>query len=694
MADVLTENIRNIAVIGHNGTGKTSLCDALLYEANAVKRFGKVDDGTSVFDYSDEEINRKISISNSLAQFEYNNKRINLIDTPGYADFIGEPISALRAVDIVVSVIDAVEGIQFTTIKLLKIAQKNNLSKVLFVNKMDKENANYDDAINKVKDVVKTGVMPLTIPIKEGGEIKGVINVFENKAYFLKGEHVQVTDIPDNLKVESEDYRLKMIEAIAESKDSLMEKYFDKGTLSEDDIHNGLKEGILNGSITPVFSGVAEHNIGIHSLLDFIDSSSPSPADRDTVKAVKVGSNEEIECKEDPKVSLKAFVFKTETEPHVGELNFVRIFSGTLNYGDEFYNSTKDVIEKAGQINYLIGKDKKDVKKLIAGDIGVLLKLKKTNVGDTICASSDKVKFPEIEFPYPLLNIAIKAKSKADEDKLSGSLHKLLEEDPTINVNVDSELKQTIISGMGEIQLNIFISNLKNKYNVEVELEDPKIPYRETIKSASEAQGKYKKQTGGRGQYGDCWLKIEPLPSDSKENFEFVNKIVGGSIPGKYIPSVEKGVKETLTKGVLAGYPIIKVKATVYDGSYHNVDSSDIAFQIAGSMAFKKASDSAKLTLLEPVMKLKVYSPETYMGDIMSDLNSRRGKIIGMEDQAGLKIINAYVPQAELNKYINELKSITQGSGTFESGFARYDEVPFELSKKIIEEVKKEKEEG
>ncbi|MBU1076311.1 MAG: elongation factor G [Spirochaetes bacterium] len=695
MADITTENIRNIALIGHNGTGKTSLADALLYEAKAVSRLGKVDDGSSVFDYTEEEIERKISISNSLAQFMYNSKKINLVDTPGYTDFIGEPIAALRGVDIIVDVIDAAMGIQFTSLKLLKEAQKHNLSKILFINKMDKENADYDQALNKIKDVIKTGVMPLTIPIREGKEIKGVINVFENKAYYINGDKVETKEIPENLKGTADEYRLKMVEAIAETKDSLMEKYFEQGSISEEEISSGLKQGVLNGTITPVFSGVANRDIGVHSLLNFIEISSPSPADRIPVKAFKADGKTEVECKADSSAPVKAFIFKTEAESHVGELNFVRVFSGTINYGEEYYNTNKDVSEKIGQINSIVGKDKKEIKKLIAGDIGVLLKLKKTHIGNTLCSASDKVKFPDIEFPYPLLDIAIKAKTKADEDKLSSSLHKMLEADPTIKINVDSELKQTIISGMGEVQINIFLNNLKNKYGVNVITEDTKIPYRETIKKASEAQGKYKKQTGGRGQYGDCWLKIEPLTTtNGSEDFEFVNKIVGGSIPGKYIPSIEKGVRETLLKGFLAGYPIIKVKATVFDGSYHNVDSSDIAFQIAGSMAFKIAAESAKAVLLEPIMRIKVYSPDKYMGDIMSDLNSRRGKILGMEDQAGLKIINAHVPQSEMNKYINELKSITQGSGTYESAFDHYSEVPHDVSQKIIELAKKEKEEA
>lgn len=691
MADVLSENIRNVAIIGHNNTGKTTLADAILFEANVSKRFGKVDEGTSVFDYSPEEIERKITISSSLAQFEYNGKKINLIDTPGYMDFIGEPISILRAVDSVIVVISSIEGIVFNTIKLLNEATKDKLSKIIFINKLDKENSHYDEALASIKDVVKKGVMPLTVPIREGNVLKGVLNIFENKCYLVKGDKVETSEVPDNLKSTYENYRLQMVEAIAETKDELMEKYFAQGALSEDEINNGLKNGIMNGAITPVFAGSAIGNVGLHAVLDFIAREVPSPADRDNVKVMHLSDKSEIICKADPKEPLRAFVFKTQTEPHVGELNFVRVFSGEINYGAEVYNVNKDFSEKIGLINNLVGKEKKEVKKVTAGDIAVLVKLKKTAVGDTLCSEKDKYKFDAIEFPRPLLDIAIKAKTKADEDKLSGSLHKLMEEDPTLRISVDPELKQTIISAMGETQVNIFIANLKNKYQVDVEFEKPKIPYRETIKKKAQAQGKYKKQTGGRGQYGDCWLEIEPLPLSGKEDFIFDNKIVGGSIPGKYIPSVEKGVRDLLTKGILAGYPLIKIRTAVYDGSYHTVDSSDIAFQIAGSMAFKNASADASLILLEPILKVKIYSPDAYMGDIMSDLNSRRGKILGMDEESGLKVINANVPQAEMHKYINDLKSMTQGSGVFESAFDHYEEVPRELSQKIIEAAKKEK---
>lgn len=693
MAGIKPEDIRNIVVLGHSSCGKTSLSDAILFNAKVVTRFGKVEDGTSVLDYLDEEVKRKLSISTALAQFSYKNKKINLLDTPGYVDFIGEPISAIRAADIAVIVIDGVEGVQFGTIKLIKEADKSQLSKIVFINKLDKENSDFEKVMEKLKNILKKGLTPVTIPVKENKKLTGIINVFENKFYKSTDGKEDKADIPENYKSIAEEYRIKMIEAIAETDDTLMEKYFDQGTLPDEDIKSGFIKGIVNGAIIPIFAGSALLNAGINSLLEFITDSAPSPVDRQPVKATLLEHKKDIECKAEPTALLKAFVFKTQTEPHIGELNFVRVFSGTLRNGDEVYNSVKDTSEKIGQINFLFGKEKKETKEVTAGDIGVLVKLKETSVGDTLCDPKERVKFASIDFPTPLLEIAIIPKTKADQEKLSTSLHKLLEEDPTVKIKVDPELKQTILSGMGEIQLNIFISNLKNKYNVNVDIERPKVPYRETIKKRAKAQGKYKRQTGGRGQYGDCWIEIEPLPLNSENDFEFVDKIVGGVIPSKYIPAVEKGVKEAMGKGILANYPVIKVRATVYDGSFHPVDSSDIAFQIAGSLAFKNAAADANLVLLEPIMKLKIFTPEEYMGDVISDLNSRRGKILGMDDEAGVKVIHAYVPEAELYKYINDLKSITQGSGTFEKEFSHYEEVPPDISQKIIEQRKKEAEE-
>ncbi|MBN1897464.1 MAG: elongation factor G [Spirochaetes bacterium] len=691
MAEV--KDIRNIVVLGHSSCGKTSLSDAILFNADIVSRQGKVDDGTSVLDYSDEEIDRKISISTSLAQFAFEGKQINLLDTPGYVDFIGEPISALRAADIALVVVDGIEKVQFGTIKMVKEADQVGLSKIVFINKLDKENADYDQVIENLKAIAK-GLTPVTIPVKESQKLIGVINIFENNFYSAKDGKVQKSDIPENLKSNASNYRTKMIEAIAETDDALTEKYLNKGALSEEEIKSGFIKGIGSGAIVPVFAGSAILNTGVHSLLEFIVNSAPSPLDRKPVKVKLDGKDEQVECKVDPSSGLKAFIFKTQTEAHIGQLNFVRVFSGSMNTGEEIYNVTKNSSEKIGQMYNLFGKERKEVKSISAGDIAVIVKLKGTSVGDTLCRSKEKVLFPKINFPTPLLEIAIIPQTKADQEKMSTSLHKMLEEDPTIKVKIDAELKQTIVSGMGEIQLNIFISNLKNKYNVNVETENPKVHYRETIKKKSSAQGKYKKQTGGRGQFGDCWIELEPLSMNNGGDFEFVDKIVGGAIPNKYIPAVEKGVKEALQKGLLAHFPVIKIKATVFDGSYHSVDSSDIAFQIAGSMAVKNAAEGAKPVLLEPIMKLKIFTPDDYMGDIMSDLNSRRGKILGMDEEAGVKVIRANVPEAELAKYINDLKSITQGSGTFEKEFSHYEQVPPDLSQKIITQRQKESEES
>jgi len=690
MLEITPSDIRNIILLGQSASGKTSVAEAILYSAGVTSRLGKVDEGNSIMDYLEEEIKRKLSISTSLAQFYFKNKKINLIDTPGYVDFIGEPISAIRAADVSLLVVDAVSGIRFTTLKLIKEAEKFELPQIIFINKLDKENANFESTLEKLKEIYKKDLTLMTFPYKENGQIKGVISIYEGVIYKNSDNKIERIEIPENLKSEFEKYRTKLIESISEADDKLLEKYLESGTLSEEEIKNGFNKALKDSKIFPVFCGSAFFNIGFLPLLQFFIDSVPSPVERKNIKALNISKNDYEEVKADINSPFKGFIFKTLTEPHVGELNFIRVFSGILRSGDEVYNSTKDVNEKIGQINFHLGKEKKEAKEIIAGDIGVLVKLKSTTVSDTLCDPKEKVRFDKIEFPKPLLEIAIVPKSKADEDKLSTSIHKLMDEDPTIKIRVDNELKQTIVSGMGEIQLDIFISNLKNKFNVQVETERPKVAYRETIKKKAKAQGKYKRQTGGRGQYGDCWVELEPLPLNSENDFEFVDKIFGGAIPAKYIPAVEKGIREAMSKGVLANYPVIKVRAILYDGSFHPVDSSDIAFQIAGSLAFKNAASQANPVLLEPIMKLKIYIPEEYMGDVISDLNSKRAKILGMSDQAGLKVIEAYVPEAELYQYINVLKSITQGSGSFEKSFDHYEEVPFELSKRIIEARQKE----
>ncbi len=687
------ESIRNIVVIGQSSSGKTSLLETILFNAKITTRIGKTDDGSSVLDYLDEEVKRKMSISLSLAQFEYKKVKYNFIDTPGYVDFIGEPISAMYAGDVALIVVDGVEGIHFHTTKLVDFAEKRGLAKILFINKMDKENANYDTIVENFRKHYSVSLPVITIPVKEGNEIKGVINLIEDKYYKIEGNEIKIEDIPDSEKSNIEEAKTKMIESIAETDESLMEKYFDAGTLEKEEMIKGIKKAMAEGGLIPVFTGSALFNIGALSLLEFIGECAPSPADRKPVKALKPDTNEEIECKPSVDEPLKALVFKTFAESHIGELNFVRVFSGKLENGMEVYNSTKETTEKIGQMFQFVGKERKEVKSIEAGDICALVKLKQTSAGDTLCDKNNPVKFPPIEYPKPLLDIAIVPKTKADQDKLSTSIHKLMEEEPTIKIKIDPELKQTIISGMGEIQLTIFINKLKEKYNVNVETARPKVPYRETIKKKAQAQGKYKRQTGGRGQYGDCWIEVEPLPINGDKDFEFIDNIVGGVIPAKYIPAVEKGVKEAMSKGILAGYPVIKVKVRLYDGSFHPVDSSDIAFQIAGSLAFKNAATQASPVLLEPVYKVKIYAPDNYVGDIMSDLNSRRGKILGMDKEKGLTVINAYIPQAEMYKYINVLKSITQGSGTYEAEFDHYEEVPHDIAQKIIEEAQKEKEE-
>ena len=682
-----TQDIRNIAILGHNSTGKTSLIDALAFQAKASTRLGKVSEGTSISDFLPDEIEKKYSIATSVVTFEYKEKKLNFLDTPGYLDFVGESISALRAADIALIVVGAGEGVHFLTKKFIKEANKDNLGKVFFVNKLDKENTSFDAVFAEIKESIKTGAVPMELPIGEGSNFKGVVNLITQKAFEYtddKGTFKEIP-IPEDMKEKVEEYRLKMIEGIAEGDDALIEKYFDTGSLSEQEIHDGLINGLVKGKISAILCGSAEKNIGMHSLLEIIDFYMPSPADRKTITVLDSESGEETTLNVDITAPLSALVFKSTTESHVGDVNYLRIFTGDLKTGMELKNITKESTERVGQIFISKGKDRKEINEVVAGDICVLVKLKNTSVGDSLCDTKHHVKFSSIDFPKPIMDLAISVSDKAEEDRLGTGLHKIVEQDPTIRYRVDSELKQTIVSGMGEQQIENVKKQLERKFNVHISIDKPNIPYKETLKKTAKAQGKHKKQSGGHGQYGDCWLEVGPLPMDSENNFEFENKIFGGAIPSRYVPAIEKGIKDAMAKGVLAGQRMIKVKATVYDGSYHNVDSSDMAFQIAGALAFRNATKEANPVLLEPINIMKIYVADEFLGDIMGDLNGRRGKILGMDEEEGLKIVNAFVPAAELYKYANDLKSMTQGTGNFEMQFDHYEEVPHDVSKKIIE---------
>lgn len=685
MKEYLPGTIRNCAIIGHATVGKTSLSEAILFTAGEANRLGKVDDGSTTSDYNVDEISRKISISSSLLHCAWKNCKLNILDTPGFSDFIGEVMSSLRVAELGIVVVSGVSGIEVGTEIMWRSAQAYKDARLIFVNRLDKEHADFKKCVDAAQARFGKGVVPVHIPINAGENFDSFIDILRMVLVKYEkdgsGKHT-TAEIPAQLKQQAEEAHEKLVELAAESDDKLIEKFFEEGTLTIEEIKQGLKAGVAKQNIFPILCGAAAKNIGTHELLDFVAEYGPSPQDREPEIAKKPKSNEQvrIECKEDG--HLAALVFKTVSEAHVGELSFFKVMSGKMSSGIEVLNSTRHVTEKIGQIYLMNGKNRKEIGTLNAGDIAATVKLRDTHTGNTLCDKRDPVELAGIEFPDPVIRVAIEPKTKGDEDKLSVGLHSLHEQDPTFVSAYDPELRQTIISGQGEVHLDIVVKRLKDRFGVEVNLTEPRIPYRETIRGRSEAQGKYKKQSGGRGQYGDCWLKLEPLPRGA--GFEFEDAIVGGVIPGKYVPAVEKGVREALEEGVIAGYQVTDLKVTVFDGSYHDVDSSEMAFKIAGSMGFKKAFQEAKPVLLEPIYEIEVIVPEEFMGDVMGDLSSRRGKISGMEAEGPFQVIKAKVPLAEIHRYSTALRSLTQGRGNHRRKFSHYEDVPHEVTQKLV----------
>jgi elongation factor G len=688
-----TDQLRNIAAGAHGGAGKTSLAEAMIFNMGEVNRIGNIEQGTTVSDYNADEIERQISINTALLHGDTNDHKLNIIDTPGYPDFFGEVVGAFRAVESVLVVVSATGGVEVGTEMVWEEAEKLGLPRIIVINKLDKENLDYDAVYNSIHESFGHKVVNAQFPVKVGPGFNSIVDLIRMKLMKFStdgsGKYTEEA-IPDDLKGKADDLHLKLIEAVAESDDSLMEKYFEAGELSEDEFRGGLRRAILNHEVYPVFCASATTNVGVRRLNDVIANFAPAPSDIETVKALD-NSGKEIEKKTNITEPASALVFKTISEDHVGELSYLKVFSGAVKSGDDLLNSTQGKAERTGQLFVLNGKNKTSVDRLIAGDIGAVVKLKATHTGDTLCAKAGEVKFPKIAFPEPKIRTAIIPKAKGDEEKISVGLHALHEEDPTFISQFDPELKQTIISGQGEMHLAIILKRLNQKYHVEVTEEEPKIPYRETIKSKAEAQGKYKKQSGGRGQYGDCHLRLEKVPRG--EGFEFVDAIVGGVIPGKFIPAVEKGIVERMEKGVIAGFKVVDVRVTCFDGSYHNVDSSEMAFKVAASMGFQKAFMNASPVLLEPIYDITVKVPEEYMGDVMGDISGRRGKIMGMDTEGKFQVIRAKVPLSELFKYSTALRSMTSGRGIHNRAFSHYDEVPGDIKEKIIEQAKKDKEE-
>lgn len=686
MADYTIKDIRNIALISHAGSGKTSFAEAIVYNAGASNRFGKVDDGTSVSDYSEDEIERKVSISASILSFKYLGKRINIIDAPGYADFMGEMLSSLNAVDSAVLLIDAHDGIQVGTEKTWSMASDMDLARAIFLNKFDKENINFQGVVSSIKERLGKNCVLVNMPIGTGPDFKGVADLLDKSALDkLSGED----------KDNAIEFRNSLIEVVAEKNDELLEKYLEGKELTPEEIKLGFKKAVSNKELFPIYCGSATLNIGIKELMASLFDILPSPLDSKPRKAKDPNTNQDKELKPNGNGSFSGFVFKTVSDPYVGQLTIFRVYTGMIKSDTSFYNSTKRASERIGHLLSVFGKEQKSVTEAIAGDIMAVAKLKETSTGDSLCIEKDPVVFNPIEFPEPAISFSIKPKTRADEDKISIALHKLTNEDQTFKTKREEQTKELIISGMGDLHLDIMINRLKKRFGVDVEKGIPKVAYKETIKKMTKLQGKYKRQTGGHGQYGDCWLQIEPL--ERGKGFEFVDKVVGGVIPKNYIPSIEKGVVEAMSQGALAGYQIVDMRVSVYDGSYHDVDSSDMAFKIAGAMALRKGVLEANPVLLEPIMDVDVIVPEEFMGDITGDLNSRRGRIAGMDVQGKYQVIKAKVPIAEMSKYASELKSITGGRGSYSMRFSHYDEVPAKSAQAIIakyQETRKEEQEA
>ena len=689
MAETIV-SLRNIAFASHGGAGKTSLAETMLFNAGSINRIGRVEDGNTAMDFEPEELKRNSSLSSGFHQFNWKKHTVSLIDTPGDQNFFSDTKSCMQAADSAVIVVDAVDGIKVQSEQAWEFAEAFNLPCIIFINKLDRERADFMRAFKDAAECFEPKPMIIQIPIGSEENFSGIIDLVSMKAYTYdaKGKATKI-DIPSDMQDMVSEEREALVENVVESDDELLERYLEGESLSDDEIMVALKKGILSRSFVPVLCGSVTKNIGVNLLQDFIIHCMPSPLDRGPWIAADATGDGEIECRPDPDAPFSGFVFKTVADPFAGRLSIFRIVSGTLGGDGNFFNVNKDTSERYNQLLRLAGKEQKQITKAGPGAIVAMAKLKETTTGDTICNSSQKVKFKCADPLPPLISFAVKAKSKGDEDKVFISLSKLLEEDMSLQLTRNPETKQILLSGLGQVHIEVTTEKLKRKFNVEVQLDTPKVPYKETITKRVRVQGKHKKQTGGHGQYGDCWIQIEPLPRG--KGFEFENKIVGGSIPRQYIPAVEKGVIESAQKGVLTGFPCVDFKVILDDGSFHAVDSSEMAFKIAGSLAFKKATKDAGPVLLEPIMNVSVITPDEYLGDIMGDLNSRRGRVLGMDSKGKNQVINAQVPMSEFLTYAPDLNSITGGRGLFTMEFSHYDEVPAQISQKIVAEINKAK---
>ncbi len=687
-----SDSIRNICLVGHGAAGKTSLTAAMLFDSGAANRLARVEDGNTVTDWEDEEIERKISISCALAHCEWNKKKINILDTPGYRPFLAETQLAVRAADAAVIVVDAVAGVEVQTEKVWEFCDEYNLPRIIVVNKLDRDNASSDRSLASLEEAFGRGALPIQIPLGLEKEFGGVISMLDKKAYRYAPDgsgKFHEEEIPEDKRNELAEKHEKLVEMVAEGSDALMEKFFAEGTLDQDDLIEGLKAAILQRSIFPVLYASSTTNIGIAQVLDAIANLLPSPASVATVAGIDPKTDEAVERAISSDQPYAGYVFKTIADPFAGRISLVKLYSGIMRSDSTYHNQTKNKNEKFGPLQIAQGKTMLPVGEVHAGDFFAVTKLKETGTGDTLCDPSNPIVFRGVQIPEPSITFAIEPKSRGDEDKISNALARIAEEDAAIEYHRDSQTKQLLLSGSGQLHVEVTVAKLQKRYGVEVILKTPKIPYRETIRGKADVQGRHKKQTGGHGQFGDCRIKMEPLPRGGQ--FEFIDEIFGGAIPRNFIPAVEKGIVEAATRGFLAGYPVVDFKITLYDGSYHPVDSSEMAFKIAGSLAFKKAMEKANPVLLEPIMNVEIYAPQEYAGALTGDLTSRRGRLQGMDMKRDTQIIKAQVPMAEMVSYAPVLTSVTGGRGNYHMEFSHYDEVPAHIAQKIIEEASKAK---
>jgi elongation factor G len=684
MAHKAADRIRNVALIGHRGSGKTSLHEAMLFEAGAVNRLGTVTDGSTVSDYEDDEQEREMSIGAALGSFEFEGRKINLIDTPGESSFVADAAAALRVCDAAVVVVNAVMGVEVQTDRLWQRADAEGLARLVFVNMLDRERADFFRALDSLKEAFGAHVVATEIPIGSEHEVSGVVDLIDMKAFVYDGSdrgNATETEIPDDLRAQAEEYREKLMDEVAENSDELMERYLEGEEIDHDEIVTVLKQGVTSGSIFPVTCGVATKNLGTNRLLEALVEDLPSPAMRGAV-AAGGEDGEEIEIEPDEDGDLVAYVFKTVADPYTGRINLFRVYRGTLKSDSHVVNVTRGEKERIGQLGTLLGKELENVDELGAGDIGAVAKLKETRAGDVLCAKQQQISFPRLDLPAPVMAFAYEPKSKGDEEKAAQAIRRLSEEDPTLDVHRDQQTGEQIIAGLTQAHVEVIVDRMKRRFGAEISLKPPRVPYQETIRKPAKAHGRYKKQTGGRGQFGDCHIEISP--ADDGSGLEFVNAIKGGVIPGSFIPAVEKGVREAMEHGTIAGYPVKDVSVRLYDGSHHSVDSSEMAFKIAGSMAFKQAMADASPALLEPIVKLTVSCPEDVVGDVIGDLNSRRGRPLGMEPKGAVTEVKAEVPMAEVLDYAPDLRSISGGRAEYTMEFERYEEVPGHLAEKVI----------